>query len=204
MSLQTTWDMQSINVLIEALQQYAGSFVVVSHDRHFLDQIVNKVWRAEDGQVREYLGNYTEYMWQVEHGTASKVESVGRPKEVASRQKREELPKRKSSGPKSKEQKRREAEERNRRFQEMKAKSGLKDPKLNSLAKLKAEHKSLESEIENKELTVAEIESQLADPDVYQDSARSTQLMKDYQAQKQALTDLYEKWEKMSELLAEV
>ena len=46
-------DMQSINVLIEALQQYDGSFVVVSHDRHFLDQIVNKVWRAEDGQVRE-------------------------------------------------------------------------------------------------------------------------------------------------------
>ena len=198
-------DMQSINVLIEALQQYAGSFVVVSHDRHFLDQIVNKVWRAEDGEVREYLGNYTEYMWQVEHGTASKVVSSPKASKATSSQSNKKEPeKKKSSGPKTKEQKRREAEERNNRFQQMKAKSGLKDPKLNSLSKLKSEHKSLEQEIEIKEATVVDIETQLADPEVYQDAERSNQLMKDYQAHKSELEKLYEKWEKMSELLAEV
>ena len=197
-------DMQSINVLIEALQQYAGSFVVVSHDRHFLDQIVNKVWRAEDGQVREYLGNYSEYVWQVEHGTASKVESSIKKAKEAPSNKPDQLEKRKSSGPKTKEQKRREAEERNKRFQQMKTKSGIADPKLNSLAKLKAEHKSIEKDIEIKEASISDIETQLADPEIYQDTERSAQLMKEYQAKKSALEELYEKWEKMSELLAEV
>lgn len=197
-------DMQSINVLIEALQQYAGSFVVVSHDRHFLDQIVNKVWRAEDGEVREYLGNYSEYIWQVEHGTASKVESAINKAKSVPEKKTDQAESRKSSGPKTKEQKRREAEERNKRFQQMKAQSGIEDPKLNSLAKLKAEHKTLEKNIEKKETSISEIETQLADPEVYQDAERSTQLMKDYQDQKSELEKLYEKWEKMSELLAEV
>ena len=37
-------DIQSIGVLTEALRQYTGTFVLVSHDRHFLDRVVNKVW----------------------------------------------------------------------------------------------------------------------------------------------------------------
>lgn len=203
-------DMQSINVLIEALQQYAGSFVVVSHDRHFLDQIVNKVWRAEDGAVREYLGNYTEYMWQVEHGTASRVEAAAsRSTHSASKNKAthaspSETQQKKSSGPKSKEQKRREAEERNRKFQEAKQKAGLKDSKITSLSKLKADHKSLEGAIEQTESEIEEIETQLADPEVYQDAERSTRLMKEYQEKKTELEAQYEKWEKMSELLADV
>ena len=196
-------DMQSINVLIEALQQYSGSFVVVSHDRHFLDQIVNKVWRAEDGHVREYLGNYTEYIWQVEHGTASLVTN-GKASAARSKQaKKEEPAKKKSSGPKTKEQKRKEAEERNRRFQAAKAKSGLKDPGLSSLSKLKAEHKSVEKAIEKMETEIGEIEAQLADPEIYKNGEQSSMLMKAYQEQKARLDTLYEKWEKMSELLAE-
>ena len=209
-------DMQSINVLIEALQQYAGSFVVVSHDRHFLDQIVNKVWRAEDGEVREYLGNYTEYMWQVEHGTASKVDSgvkkttqpqshsAGQSQKNKAESIKAAADKKKASGPKTKEQKRREAEERNRKFQEAKKKAGLGDSEVKSLSKLKADHKSLEANIEQTEAAITEIETQLADPEVYQDTERSTQLMKDYQAKKADLEGLYKKWEKMSELLADV
>ena len=204
-------DMQSINVLIEALQQYSGTFAVVSHDRHFLDQIVNKVWRVEDGQVREYLGNYTEYMWQVEHGTAgrviadeekraSHVSKNGSNGKAAASEK--ESKKRKSSGPKSKEQKRLEAEERNRKYNEAKKKAGLNDPKLNSLSKLKSEHQSLEKKIEAAEVKITEIESLLADPEVYQDNERSSELMKSYQKEQGNLQDLYERWEKMSEVIA--
>ena len=196
-------DMQSINVLIEALQQYAGSFVVVSHDRHFLDQIVNKVWRAEDGHVSEYLGNYSEYTWQVEHGTASRVTN-GKKTVVNKNQNKKETPeKKKSSGPKTKEQKRREAEERNRRFQQAKEKAGIKDPRLNSLSRLKSEHSSLEKQIEKKEARVTEIENQLADPEIYQDGEKSSSLMKDYQSEKSELESMYSKWEQMAELLAE-
>ena len=54
-------DMQSINILIQALQQYKGSFIVVSHDRYFVSQIANKIWWIEDQQLKEYPGTYDEF-----------------------------------------------------------------------------------------------------------------------------------------------
>ncbi len=54
-------DMQSVNILIQALQQYEGTFIVVSHDRYFLDNIANKIWFIEDKEIKEYPGTYQEY-----------------------------------------------------------------------------------------------------------------------------------------------
>ena len=54
-------DIQSVNILIQALQQYEGTFIVVSHDRYFLDNLANKIWFIEDQQVKEYPGTYAEY-----------------------------------------------------------------------------------------------------------------------------------------------
>jgi ATP-binding cassette subfamily F protein 3 len=54
-------DFISENILIQALQQYQGSFVVVSHNRHFVSQIANKIWYIEDKVIKEYPGTYEEY-----------------------------------------------------------------------------------------------------------------------------------------------
>jgi ATP-binding cassette subfamily F protein 3 len=54
-------DMRSINILIQALQQYEGTFVVVSHDRYFVSEIANKIWYIENEQIKEYPGTYEEY-----------------------------------------------------------------------------------------------------------------------------------------------
>src|SRR5688500_18112380 len=54
-------DFISENILIQALQQYKGSFVVVSHNRHFVSQIANKIWYIEDKKIKEYPGTYDEY-----------------------------------------------------------------------------------------------------------------------------------------------
>lgn len=54
-------DFISENILIQALQQFKGSFVVVSHNRHFVNQIANKIWYIEDKQIKEYPGTYEEY-----------------------------------------------------------------------------------------------------------------------------------------------
>jgi len=54
-------DFISENILIQALQQYQGSFVVVSHNRHFVSRIANKIWYIEDKQIKEYPGTYDEY-----------------------------------------------------------------------------------------------------------------------------------------------
>jgi ATP-binding cassette subfamily F protein 3 len=54
-------DMQSIDILIDVFNNYAGSFIVVSHDRHFVSQIANKIWWIEDNQIKEYPGTYAEF-----------------------------------------------------------------------------------------------------------------------------------------------
>ncbi len=54
-------DMASVNILIQALQQYEGTFIVVSHDRYFLDNVANKIWYIEDKKIKEYPGTYQEY-----------------------------------------------------------------------------------------------------------------------------------------------
>ncbi len=54
-------DMASVNILIQALQQYEGTFIVVSHDRYFLDNIANKIWFIENKEIKEYPGTYQEY-----------------------------------------------------------------------------------------------------------------------------------------------
>lgn len=56
-------DIQSVNILIQALQQYQGSFILVSHDRYFVTQVANKIWWIEDQELKEYPGTYEEYTW---------------------------------------------------------------------------------------------------------------------------------------------
>jgi ATP-binding cassette subfamily F protein 3 len=54
-------DFISENILIQALQQYQGTFVTVSHNRHFVTQVANKIWWIEDKQIKEYPGTYEEF-----------------------------------------------------------------------------------------------------------------------------------------------
>ncbi|WP_242918575.1 ribosomal protection-like ABC-F family protein [Pontibacter liquoris] len=54
-------DMQSVNILIQALEQYEGTFVVISHDRFFVENVATKIWYIEDFQLKEYPGTYHEY-----------------------------------------------------------------------------------------------------------------------------------------------
>uniref|UniRef100_UPI0025D759ED ABC-F family ATP-binding cassette domain-containing protein n=1 Tax=Algoriphagus sp. TaxID=1872435 RepID=UPI0025D759ED len=60
-------DFQSVNILIQALQQYEGTFVTVSHDRHFIKGVANKIWYIENQEIKEYPGTYTEYeVWKTQ------------------------------------------------------------------------------------------------------------------------------------------
>jgi ATP-binding cassette subfamily F protein 3 len=59
-------DIQSMNILIQALQDYEGSFITVSHDRHFISQIANKIWWIENGEIKEYLGTYDEWKFYMQ------------------------------------------------------------------------------------------------------------------------------------------
>ncbi len=54
-------DIQSVNILIQALQQFEGTMIIVSHDRYMLDNVANKIWYIEDQKIKEYPGTYKEY-----------------------------------------------------------------------------------------------------------------------------------------------
>ena len=55
-------DIASVEALEDALDDFVGTVVIVSHDRYFLDQTVDRLVELDDGEMREYAGGYTEYM----------------------------------------------------------------------------------------------------------------------------------------------
>jgi ATP-binding cassette subfamily F protein 3 len=74
-------DFISENILIQALQQYQGSFVVVSHNRHFVSQIANKIWYIEDKQIKEYPGTYDEYEYWKKNNQVNTATEVKKPRQ---------------------------------------------------------------------------------------------------------------------------
>ncbi len=70
-------DIQSVNILSQALQQFEGTFIVVSHDRYLLDEVANKIWYIEDEKIKEYPGTYKEYEeWMAKREKEKKDTSV--------------------------------------------------------------------------------------------------------------------------------
>jgi ATP-binding cassette subfamily F protein 3 len=55
-------DIRSREMLLEALKSFEGTVLLVSHDRHFLKQITNKVFELGKGELHSYEGTYTEYL----------------------------------------------------------------------------------------------------------------------------------------------
>jgi len=62
----THLDREHIEWLEKKLNQWKGAFVVVSHDRAFLDSLCTTIWEIRDGKVKEYKGNYSDYAEQKE------------------------------------------------------------------------------------------------------------------------------------------
>ncbi|MCO4472935.1 ABC transporter, ATP-binding/permease protein [Streptococcus infantarius subsp. infantarius] len=55
-------DIATLTVLESFLQTFQGPVITVSHDRYFLDKVANKILAFENGHVREFFGNYTDYL----------------------------------------------------------------------------------------------------------------------------------------------
>ncbi len=58
-------DMRAKEVLLEAIRNFSGTVVFVSHDRAFIDALATRVFEIRDGAVRVYTGNYEDYLWQI-------------------------------------------------------------------------------------------------------------------------------------------
>ncbi|MBN1350080.1 ABC-F family ATP-binding cassette domain-containing protein [candidate division KSB1 bacterium] len=165
-------DIAGKDVLQEALQEYQGTLILVSHDRYFLDKIVNRVIALDNGLVNEYLGNYSYYLSKREEDAPAEEEEKDQPAKS-------------HSSKKSKEQKRLEAETRQASYQQRR--------------EVEKARKAIETEIETKEARKAEIESELTQPAVYTNPALSKELNTEYRRLLEVLPELYAKWEHITE-----
>jgi len=73
-------DMRAKDVLLEALQEYSGTMVFVSHDRYFIDKLATRVFEIGSGEVHDYPGNYEDYLWQKAGRPAEAVAPHPQPK----------------------------------------------------------------------------------------------------------------------------
>lgn len=84
-------DMRSKEMLIDALENYDGTLLLVSHDRYFLDSLVNKVVEIRNGELQVYLGSYADYLQKAEKSAeeerrrqaAAAAEEAARKKQAA-------------------------------------------------------------------------------------------------------------------------
>jgi ATP-binding cassette subfamily F protein 3 len=193
-------DMASKAVLAEALRQYTGTFILISHDRHFLDEVVNKVWYAEDRTVRAYAGTYSETHWQRTEGTAAKVgthtngsgDGAPEPAKLAQPQADDA-----SSSRKTKADKRAEAEAR-RRLRQF-TKGGSFDPKKLPADLIPAALEWAENTVAKHEEERAELEAALAAPDLYDDQDKFSKTMERFESAERKLARTMAHWEALAE-----
>lgn len=166
-------DMQSVNILIQALEQYEGTYVVVSHDRHFVSQVANKIWYIEDYEIKEYPGTYDEFEEWYEENRKSLASTPPAPSIETVTKKVE------ASAP---------------------IKTSLSS---NAIKKLEREIAEVEAKITDLENKKVAFEAKLADPEIYKDPQVLQKTNNDYEALKVELQKANDLWEmKMMELEA--
>ncbi len=178
-------DMSSQEVLQEAMAQYEGSIIVVSHNRYFVNSFVNKVLEIKEGRATLHEGNIDDYLERRQRLEAA--DNTGKsPVQTASAGTAEEA----ERGGDKKEQRRQRAQERQA---------------LNKkLGPWKKKNDEAEAEIERSEARKAELEALMADPDLYGDQARWAEISREYTQVQRHLERAYQRWEEAQEAIAAI
>ena len=164
-------DLSSREVLEEALNEYQGTLVIVSHDRYFINRIATTIAETGGGTVQHYAGDYDSYVERHAEGvTAGDVPAV---------------PAGESSRYRKKDARRLEAEDRNRRYREEQEHRKKLGP--------------IEVEIAALEQTVERLAAAQSDPRVYSDPDRAADVAREKKAAAEKLGELYASWEKLAD-----
>jgi ATP-binding cassette, subfamily F, member 3 len=167
-------DLKTKEIFQDALLQYEGTLAIVSHDRYFLDRLVDRVVELRDGRAIEYRGDYSYFIEKRREALALSPPPRNEAKEDAETGATEE------KGYKTKEMKRQEAEERNRLARHLKP--------------LKDELASVEERIAHLEEMKKNHEEELCHPDLHKKPDRIKLLTQKLQKAHQELEGLYERW----------
>ncbi|MBM9604742.1 ABC-F family ATP-binding cassette domain-containing protein [Desulfopila inferna] len=167
-------DMSSQEVLQEAMQQYDGTVVVVSHNRYFLDSFINKVIVVKDGGVILHQGNVAEYLDRQarERGEQQAAQNGAAQKTSGGEE---------NDGISRKEQRKLEAQKRQERSRRL----GPWSKKLSEA----------ETQVERLEKLQEKLEEKMADPDLYKNEDAWSATSREYEDCKRRLQRWYERWE---------
>jgi ATP-binding cassette, subfamily F, member 3 len=174
-------DLRAKDVLLDALMEYTGTVVFVSHDRYFIDKLATRVFEIGDGKVEVYPGNYEDYLWRKQGGSAKQDESIRH--QLSKSQTVLETP---SNGNQS-------ASE---------AQSAPKPRRMNPIKRKKMEDRirELEGEISRAETAIAQCETALQDFVSAEESQRQAE---ELDRRKATHAGFLKEWEELSQSLQE-
>lgn len=181
-------DIHSVELLIDALNRYEGSYILVSHDRYFVSRTANKMWEIVDHEIKTFDGGYEEYVeWKkrlADQGIKTGKEQSVKAKAPEENRQAEAAKPQTPSKDAQQEQKirelKKELQKQQRLFQQLEEK----------LAKANARH--------------SQLEAALADPATYADKTKFVQAEADYKKAAEELYKMNSEYEQVFERIMEL
>ena len=174
-------DIHSVDLLVESLNKYEGSLILVSHDRYFISRLANKIWEIEDYKILEFKGSYAEWEDWKERRTKAKAEEEKNQKLVVSSQQAKPVA-------------------------EVKAppKPPVSNDAKKELQKIKSRFGQLETKLVELNKTKTALENALSDPDIYGDKNKFLQAEANYNKAARELADANKDYEEVFEKMMEL
>ncbi|MFT6922482.1 MAG: ATP-binding cassette subfamily F protein 3 [Crocinitomicaceae bacterium] len=168
-------DIQSKEVLKQALKTYEGTFIVVSHDREFLDGLTNRIWEIEDQQLKVHHYGVKDFLSRKTASSEKKINVASVKKEVVVET---------------------NESEQKLTYQEEKDRKRLKNKLQNQVNKSEQKIDELESKIAEQDLIIADLN--------YDDKANAESILSAYNTLKAKLDEQMSLWEEGTEGLMEI
>jgi ATP-binding cassette subfamily F protein 3 len=213
-------DVTAREILEEALDQFDGTMLFISHDRYFINRIATKVVEVREGRLSEYVGDYDYYLEKREaeqpaagsgqpmgaeggksppEGNRRGAEPQGRGPEARGNGRRGEGGRPAETHARSGAGAQRSGEAAKPRTREAKrAEAEARQRKSREVAPLKARLKEIEGEIADIEARVHDLTDQMANPDLYKDGDRAREVARERKDLEEQVRSLYGKWEELA------
>lgn len=174
-------DIMARETVEAALEAFDGTVLVVSHDRYFVKEVADRIWEIEDGQVKDYKGNYEFYLEEKQRLAQLAAEAAAEAAKLQEAKQKSVQPAVASSSIKK-------SEVRAKRYSAEEAAKLL--PKV-------------ELQIREQEAMMGLLEKQMADPANHADPAHSAAMAAEHTAYEAKIAELMEKWEALMEAAEE-